>query len=292
MEAWKIRTGKTKRSTSFRVGGLGYVVPARSSWREPVIPLWLCVATEEGATRAVAANLRMGNALLLGLYDTSDAVHVPRGTPSTWLGQRLDEAAADVLTIYTAEACAQDPGPRTGTEPGFTFLVLPDRGWTQRAALTPDVYLRAVDEAEAVDLHDPPPPEDGEGMYSHEAWHREWREKERKREREARERRVDPLRDLSAEEQTAVSLLFASYLNARTRCPLLPEPGFAVALLYRLLAAGVVDALPGESGRTDAVRWHLDARLGYGLPLVLSAKADLVESELAKAVAAYTRAVR
>lgn len=296
MRAWQVKTKRTKRATAFPVGGLGVVRPSRARYGEAVTPYWLAVATEEGAARAVFANLLMGNALVLGDgCSSADEVAIPRSVPSTRLAQRFPDERHEILTLYTNGVCDADPGPRTGTEEAFTFLVLPDKGWRERSGVEAAAALDALDAAEAVGL----PISEGEeeladpdSLDRWDRWDREWRARNRKDLAAKRLARSAPLAALDAVDQTALALLFVSYVNARTRCPLLASAGFALTLLYRALNAGLAVALDGEEGRVEGVEWVMDARLGYGLPVLFAASAPALEKLLAETVAAYVQAVR
>lgn len=262
METWKIEVpaeeegGKRRKSRYQRKGatfegiGIGVLAP-RVGYGTPLRPLWASFACEEGAIRPFIANILIGRKVTRS--GSGHDLEFMRSLGYEVRIQRMQDGLASAI-LFQPTYFAVNPGPVDDSGGRVEYIILPDDGLTARVGLPPaDVHM-----ALAVARNVPP-----EGLT-----------------------RTYACPELDAT-FVALAALSAAYLDHRTRCPLLADLGFYTYLYKRMWERGVaVPAGDDERGANRTV-WTGQKGLGYGVPVVVNATTEEIETLIAETVAEY-----
>lgn len=186
---------------------------ASGSAKDVIRPVWAAFAASEGESRPFVANLRLGRLARPNAKTKSGAIELMRSADYEFLTQKLDGVVA--TTVYLPELFAHDPGMVDPT--GIKFIIAIPEAWEAEhaAAVNPA-------DAAAATLH------------------------------------VARLRYAGAPDRAGLAALipaatlFNSFLDRRTRCPLIPDLRFQLQIFIAALTEGVAQ-FPSDSD--NRYRW-------------------------------------
>ena len=267
IEEWVVQSDPTKKGRSFPVTGMGLLTSGNTAYKSPERPLWAVFACEEGALRPVLANLQMGR-MIQRQDSRHNYVEFQRSVGYEMRVQQLPDGLA-VVTVYKPGIFSMNPGP---VDPNalIHYVCLPTLGWAGTCGLTDAECGAAAERAWAAKAptkanKTPGVGEGGKGRS----------------------------KELFAQLVPQAALV-AAYLDHRTGCPLLADPGYYLHLYLTMLAEGHAIVAGGDDGgyrdRRDYV-WWCDPGLGYANPTVVTATHDDIREVLARTVTEYRAAM-
>lgn len=188
-------------------------------------PVWAMFAGSEQELRPFMANLRTGRRIELPNeygHSRSERMTFLKSARHTVTWQR--EVEGSIATVYLPELFLMDPGM---VDPdGIAFVVLPSDAWSKS---------QVIDQAPLVQHVAPLVPRNYD--------------------------RSPVLTEDTIAEMVPLAFLFASYLDRRTRCPLLADGRFYLQLMLACLEEGVA-SLPAERHGYSR-EWGVGQRFGF-----------------------------
>lgn len=275
----------------FSCGGIGVLAP-RTGYGEVHRPWWASLVCEDGAVAPIVANIRMGRKVSRYRWASASpeaTMEFLRSVPYDVKVQRMAEGMATV-TVFRPELFRVNPGPVETGAP-VSFVVLPDTACAQRMRVS-DLDIRRAWEA----ARNVPDSGGGEEFVPPERYEDEPQRRYDDRVAYARRYRAERLAKLYPamppepdEAYVLRALIAGAYLDHRTHCPLLPDPGFLVYLLRVLTAHGMAH-LAGdwdEDRGRSAETWVVEEGMGYLTPLVVEGTSDRIADAIAQATREY-----
>ena len=264
VEEWEVMSVPGKKGRSFPITGLGLLTQGSGGYNSPSVPLWSLFACEDGAIRPVLANIGLGHTILRGTRGGDGTLEFKRSVGYETNVQRFQDGVS-VVTVYKPGLFRLSPGPVDPKEL-IHFVCLPDKGWPEQSGLSSGDCRKAAEKA--WEIGSPT----REGVTPGVSWDGEGR----------------TLELFSSLVPTAC--LVAAYLDHRTGCPLLADPGYYLHLFLTLISERMVSvAGQGDSGyrRESRYKWWCDPGMGYQTPIVMLATPGDVQEILARTVSEY-----
>lgn len=272
--------GRSFRGVVFAYADADGLWEGGDSAKEVIRPIYALVGSGPREAQAFIANLRLGkhasDAAPGGKNKHSDnEFEFLRSAGYRWAAQRHPEG--NVYTVYMRDLFAIDPGM---VDPlGVKFAMLPTRRWAEGYPLDVDAMVEHAQRSGPIRF-----------VKDFTPWSRE---------------RVDTrteVRKAMVHELALMAPLWLLYLDRRTRCPLVPDPRFALQVLLAALGQDFAttsmsaDKSRDRGRRDDADYWgngawrfaeHGMDSVGQLAGLCTSVKHDKLEPFLAEQVAIY-----